>query len=305
MNLSEVKLKEIIQNMLNDDIEDFSVKGNGMCNNAYYIKTKKGDEYLVKEERVNKEVEEENDLLIEARVIKTLNGINPSLLIPQIIFISEIPKMYCYKYIEGKTMRSVWSELTEEKRKTICELLGKFHYDFGKLLSQEEVKKIGMQVDVSTKLEDGVVDKVNKFLIDKKLPKKYIELAKDARNMFNSVSELAIFGFCHNDSHHENIIINNNGEFASVIDFGDTGWRDIYNEFTRYAQDYPDYFEIILKVYEDLSGNKLSRKRLLSLTILYSIGSIQKKYHKGNKELKEAEDMMEKYADWLSQIKSE
>ncbi len=77
--MKQSKLKFIVQNELGKKISKFELKGKGMCNNVWFIETEDTSKYLIKQEREDKEIEEENDLLTEAKIITALNQKSPSL----------------------------------------------------------------------------------------------------------------------------------------------------------------------------------------------------------------------------------
>ncbi|MDM1549544.1 phosphotransferase [Empedobacter falsenii] len=296
MELEQDQLKKIIENILEKKIVDFSLKGKGMCNNAWYAKTSDNEKYLIKQERPDKEAEEQNDLVTEAKTIQKLHEKNPNLPIPQIVFISELHKMYCYKYVEGEMMRGIWGKLSENEKILLCKDLGKFHAEFEISLSKDEAKNLGLNIDISTGLHKEIKEELDVFLNDSQILEKYKEVVKQICKIFDETDSEALFGFCHNDSHHENIIIRE-GRLACVIDFGDTEYGSIYAEFTRYVKDYPDYFEIIVKTYEELSNKKLSRTRLIAQTILDAIDDIRTDYDQEGRE-----KIMRQYVSWFAKF---
>lgn len=296
MNMERVQLKKFIDNKLGKNIVEFFLKEKGMCNNAWYVKTSDNEEYLIKQERHDKGTNEQNDLVVEAKTIQKLNQVNSSLPIPKIVFILESPKMYCYKYIEGDMMLDAWKNLSEQEKKSLCKELGKFHAEFENALSKEEIQALGLEIDTSTDLHKQTKEEIEVFLNDTQIPEKYKIIVKQVCEVFEKTKTEASFGLCHNDSHHENIIIHK-GKFACVIDFGDTGYGDIHNEFTRYVQDYPNYFEIIVKTYEKLSNKTLSRIRLIAQTILNAIDDIRTDYDKNGRE-----EIMKQYINWFAKF---
>ncbi len=154
---TEDELKVKIQELLRKAITKFVLKGKGYCNNAYYIETSDKSKYIVKEQGNDKELQEQNDLAIEAVVIQQLYKIGLSVPIPRVIFVSEKPKMYGYEYIEGDMMMDVWESLSETERIDICRTLGYFHSEIGKKFTKEMAKQIGIKIDESLDVHPEVV----------------------------------------------------------------------------------------------------------------------------------------------------
>jgi len=204
--------------------------------------------------------------------------------------------MYCYEYVEGKMMINAWKDLSEQERISLCEELGKFHAEFENALSKEEIQALGLEIDTSTDLHKQTKEEIEIFLNDTQIPEKYKIIIKQVCGVFEKNKTEASFGLCHNDSHHENIIIHK-GKLACVIDFGDTEYGNIYNEFTRYVQDYPNYFEIIVETYEKLSNKKLSRTRLITQTVLNAVDDIRSDYDKDGRE-----EIIKQYIHWFAKF---
>ena len=131
------KLKSHVQTSLGKEINKLILKGKGAVSMAYYVETNDGGKYIVKQERIDKEVEPQNDLIVEAKVAQQLYDLNLSVPIPHVVFVSENPKMYGYEYIEGDLMRGIWETLSENERVDICTKLGYFHAEIGKKFNKE------------------------------------------------------------------------------------------------------------------------------------------------------------------------
>lgn len=248
-----------------------------MCNYAWYIITDDGKKYMIKQEKEVKEESEQNDLFVEARTIQKLNIKKPSLPIPQVIFIVENPKMYCYQYAEGIIIRETWQFLSEQERITLCEDLGKFHFDLGYALTQEEIKQLRLKIDEAYHLEEETQEDIERFLADTTIDIEYKNVVATIYQTYQQTMQFVHLGLCHNDSHYENILVHH-GKLSCVVDFGDTDFGDVHREFTRYFQDYPDYYELIVQTYENLSGRKLSRKRIIAQSILENLDDIPHHY---------------------------
>ena len=109
------------------------------------------------------------------------------------------------------------------------------------------------------------------------------------------------FQFIHNDSHHENIIIKDQ-KIAGIIDFGESKYGEVAKEFSRYIRDYPNYVEYIIRSYEKVSGNKLSRERLISNAFLSGLIDHIEGYRKGEESRLKAERAIEKYKEMIDKF---
>ncbi|GAA4450963.1 hypothetical protein GCM10023189_12350 [Nibrella saemangeumensis] len=81
-----------------------------------------------------------------------------------------------------------------------------------------------------------------------------------------------------------------------MVDFGDADTGDVHREFTRYAQDYPDYAEFILMSYETLSGRKLSRPHIVALAIQDAVYDLREEYFGTGKI-----ELIDQNSHWFSQ----
>ena len=288
------ELKTIIQNLLNKEITQFSLKGKGAVNNAYYIETSDGKKYIVKQERTDKEVQPQNDLVTEARVTKMLCELNLSIPIPNIIFISEVPKMYCYEFIEGNPMKELWINLTEAERVDICCKLGYFHAEIGKKFTKEMAEKVGIKIDMSPDLHPEVLAEYNRLILDEAVPEEFVKLVKLAKSIFERTQSRLVFQFLHNDAHHENVIIRDK-IISGFIDLGMSEYGEIAKEFSRYIRDYPGYFQHIVSAYEKESGSVLSYGRLVSNALISGFIDIVKDYSKGGESKVSAEKAIRTY----------
>jgi aminoglycoside phosphotransferase (APT) family kinase protein len=288
------KLKLKIQELLGKKIVQFDLKGKGAVNIAYYVETIDRAKYVVKQERTDKEFQPQNDLVIEAKVAQQLHGLDLSVPIPDVAFVSANPKMYGYEYVEGDTMLEVWEDLSESERIDICRNLGHFHAEIGKKFTKEMAEKIGTKIDMSAELHPEVSEEYNRLILDVDVPENFKTLAKEARSIFDMTRDALIFQFLHNDSHHENIIIKDR-KISGIIDFGNAEHGEIAKEFSRYIRDYPDYFGYIVSAYEEESGNNLSQGRLVSNALLSGFIDIVDNYRKGGDNRIKAEKAITTY----------
>ncbi len=301
-NIEEIELRSKIANLLNKEVAIFILKGKGACNNAYYVETEDGGRYIVKQERVDKETYEQNNLIVEAQLIKKLNNSSIFTHIPEVIFISENLNMYGYKYIDGDMMKDVWVKFSENDKISLCKEIGYFHAEIGKVFNKEMAIESHLKIDESTEVHPEVVEQYNRLSVDETLPIDFRVLVQKARKIFNTTNTNTIFQFIHNDPHHENILIKDK-KISGVIDFGDAEFGDVTKEFSRYIRDYPDYFEYIVSAYEEKSGNKLSRERLICNALICGFSEIVESYEKGGEEKDKAEKAILVYKKFIDPMK--
>lgn len=287
-------IQTTIQNLIPDKITQFTLKGKGSVNNAYYVETQNGFKYIIKQEREDKEFEPQNDLVVEANVIKQLTSSGLSFPIPKIIFVSENPKVYGYEYIEGEILRGLWSSLSEDAKVDICKSLGEFHAEIGKIFSKEMAGVVGIVIDPSTDLHPEVSRDYNLILENPNVPDSFKNLARNAKEIFDTTHNDVFFQFLHNDAHHENIIIKDK-KISGIIDFGNAEYGEIAKEFSRYIRDFPEHFQYIVSAYEKNSGNKLSYKRLVTYSLLSGLIDNVEDYLKGGEDKIKAEASMTIY----------
>jgi Ser/Thr protein kinase RdoA (MazF antagonist) len=287
-------LKTIIQQKLGREITQIVLKGKGDCNYAYYVKTEDGEKYIVKQERERKETEDQNDLVVEGNLLQKLYATNLSITVPKVIFVSENPKLYGYEYIEGDLMREVWSSLSEDERIDICHSLGRFHAEIGKNFTKEMCEVSGIDMNSSLDPHPQVGKDYKMLISDPNVPVEFNNLVKEAKKIYDSTTDKAVFQFIHNDGHHENVIIKDK-KISGVIDFGDSEYGETAKEFSRYIRDYPDYFQYIVSMYEQVSGNMLSYERLVSNALVSGFIDIVQNYWKGGEDRVKAEEAIAKY----------
>ena len=252
---NDIKVK--VEKLLAKEIIHFSLKGKGDCNYAYYVETSDGGKFIVKFEREQKETEDQNDLVVEGNLIRSLRARGLKIPIPHIVLISDNPKSYAYDYIEGELLRGVWESLPQEEKIDICRSLGQFHAEIGKKFTREMSQAIGVDISESLGLRPKIIeDQYNKLIVDIDVPDKFKILAKEAKRIFDGTTDRVIFQFIHNDGHPENIIIKDK-KISGIIDFGDAEYGEVAKEFSRYVRDLPDHFQYILSAYEEYSGHKL------------------------------------------------
>ncbi len=294
MTNDQEKLKLKIQEILGKEITQFVLKGKGAVNFAYYVETANGGKYIVKQELSDKEFQPQNNLIVEAKVARTLYDLKLSVSTPRVIFTSENPEMYGYEYIEGDLMIEKWESFSENERIDICYQLGYFHAEIGKKFSKEMAVNVGVKIDLSTGLHPEVFKEYETLVVADDVPEDYKVLVTKAKSIFDTTLDKTVFQFLHNDSHHENIIIKDK-KVLGIIDFGNAEYGEIAKEFSRFIRDYPDYFKYIVYAYEKESGNKLSYERLISNSLLSGFAEIVEDYRKGGEDRMKAEKAIEKY----------
>jgi aminoglycoside phosphotransferase (APT) family kinase protein len=271
-----------IQSLLNKEIKTFSPKGRGMCNNTYFVEASDGKKYLIKEEREDKETNEQNDLVTEGNVIKRLYDLEPTLPIPNVVFVSDNPKMYGYEYVEGEMMVDAWEKLTESEKVDVAKSIGAFHANIGKRLTVDQAREVGIIVDKSTGLDSSGEKKIQDFL-DDNVPESYKETVQRAKKLFDETQEYAIFQCIHNDTHNENTILHDQS-LAAVIDFGDCEYGDVHREFAYHVRRYPEYLEHFIAGHKASSGKELSLKRIISYAVIADAKEVAYYYHNPERE---------------------
>lgn len=296
-------LRGKIEKVLNKQISNFSLKGKGDCNYAYYVETQSDEKYIVKVEREHKETQDQNDLVIEGNIICQLYDVGMTIPVPHVIFVSDNPKLYIYDYIEGELMRIVWSSFSQEEKISICRSLGNFHAEIGKKITKEMCRIIGVDINESTGLRPKVIEEeYDRLITDIEVPGIFKDLVKEAKTIFDRTTDKLTFQFIHNDGHPENILIKDK-QISGIIDFGDAEYGDVAKEFSRYFRDIPDYVGYIISSYEEISGNKLPYERLVTNALISGFPEIMEDYRKGGKNRVNAEKIMETYRKLIDDAK--
>jgi Ser/Thr protein kinase RdoA (MazF antagonist) len=292
-NSDDLKVK--IEKILDKQITEFSLKGQGDCNYAYYFETTDGSKYIAKVEREQKQTQDQNDLIVESNIISQLYDAKPSVPVPHVVAASENPKLYIYEYIEGELMRGVWGALSEEEKIDIGRSLGQFHAEIGQKLTKEMCAISGVEISEATGLRPKVIEEeYDRLILEPDVPNTFKDLVKEAKRIFDGTTGKLIFQFIHNDGHPENILIKDK-KIVGVIDFGDAEYGDVAKEFSRYVRDIPDYFKYIISSYEEVSGNKLSLERVVSNALISGFPEIVEDYRKGGEDRARAEKTVETY----------
>ncbi len=299
MNNQE-EIKQLIAELLREEITLFTLKGKGLVNNAYYVETQTG-KYIVKQEREDKEFQPQNSLTVEAAVIKQLSTLNLTVPIPRIVFISEESQMYGYEYIEGEMLSAVWGNMTEDKKIEICQALGNFHAEIGEEFTKQMAGDVGIKINTSLDVHPETLKEHAFILSNTDVPEELKILLKEARQVFDITMNGGVFQFLHNDAQHDNVLIKD-GKISGIIDFGESEYGEVAKEFSRYIRDFPDHFKYIVSFYEEKSGNKLSYRRLVSYSLLSGFIDIVANYLKGGTERSKAESSVDAYNRLLSEV---
>lgn len=280
-------IKQQISELLHEDVITITLKGSGAVSNAYYIETQ-NSKYIVKQEREDKEFQPQNDLVIEAAVIKHLSTLDLSIPVPHITFVSEKPKMYGYEYIDGKMLIDVWETLTEDEKIDICRELGNFHAEIGEKFTRQMAEEVGIKINTSLDVHPETITDNSSILANSNVPEEFKSLLTKGRQIFDTIMGKGTFQFLHNDAQHENILIKDK-KISGIIDFGESEYGEVTKEFSRYIRDFPNHFQYIVSAYEERSGNKLSYKRLVSYSLLSGFMDMVESYLKGGEERVKAE----------------
>ena len=274
-------LHTYIENSLSKQMKSLSLYGKGMCNDIWLAVTDDNHLFLIKQAREKTEEEEQNDLLLEARLIQKLKQENSSLCIPDVVFASESPRMYGYKYVAGDTMRDAWPTLAERERMELCESLGRFHSSLQTTLREDKIIELGITNNHS-QFDAEEIEDLERFIGNTSVSLHYRQAIKYIFKIFASTNSYAFDRLCHNDTHFENILVYES-KLACVVDFGDADFGDVHREFTRYYQDFPDYFEHIVHAYETDSGHNLSHQRIKTRAMLDIVDELKTEYFASGK----------------------
>lgn len=252
-------MKELVQeieNQLNTKITSYSFLGKGQCNDVYKLQTKDKNICL----KITKNMDsscELNSISTEAQILQFMTKMRVSC-IPK--FILHSGNYYLYEFIDGISMKHIFSQLSEKQKVSIFKNIGKFHYQLSHL-------------DKDTVLDLGITEyqpektKLNPSELNlERLNLKQKELVHQAYEIYVGSIESSKPQLLHNDAHDENIFIASDSPI--FIDFGDMIWRDIHYDFYRYVHDYPEYWQIIFLEFEKLSKITLNRKRIIAISLL-------------------------------------
>jgi Ser/Thr protein kinase RdoA (MazF antagonist) len=250
------ELIQEIENRIGTKVVSHSFLGKGQCNDIYKLETKNKSICL----KVKKGVDntcELNSISVEAKIFQFMSEKGVSF-VPK--FISSSDNYYLYEFVDGVSMNNVFSQLSEDQKVSIFRNIGKFQYELS-LLDKDKVFNLGITEYQPEK------NKLNpsEHNLDR-LSAKQKELVHQAHKKYLGSIGLSKPQLLHNDAHDENIFIASDNPI--FIDFGDMIWRDIHYDFYRYVHDYPKYWEIILLEFEKLSMFKLSKERIVAISLL-------------------------------------
>ncbi|OGM94991.1 hypothetical protein A2524_02780 [Candidatus Wolfebacteria bacterium RIFOXYD12_FULL_48_21] len=268
-------LKRIISKKLHVDIIEISFLGKGACSNIFSCKTRTGQLYCLKEERSDKFDTESNDIVKEARLIQFLNTQSIAL-IPEVTFILNKPRLYCYKYIQGKPLNTRWNSLSEKNKVSIMKSIGKYHAELYNKISIDEAGLAGVRKDESDFIHSisNILPKLKS--IDKsnsQLYKKALWMQKSYRRV---TDEHPVYGFLHGDLHQGNLLVNH-GKLAGIVDFGKSAIGDIHKDFSHHARHYPEYIDVLIDSYKSHTGLKLSKDKIIFYAFLKDLEKLT--YH--------------------------
>ena len=252
-------MKELIQEIehkLNTKIISHSFLGKGQCNDIYKLETKDKSICL----KVKKGMDttcELNSISVESKVFQFMNEAGVSF-IPKYILSSD--NYYLYEFVDGSSMKHVFSQLSDEQKVSIFKDIGKFHYELSQL---DKDKVLGLGITEYRPEKNRL--NPSEHNLDR-LSTEQKELVHQAYKTYIDSIEASKPQLLHNDAHDENIFITS--DRPTFIDFGDMIWRDIHYDFSRYVHDYPEYWEIILLEFEKLSMLKLNKERIIAISLL-------------------------------------
>lgn len=261
--MTDFDLRRTVESLLGQEVVTLSLAKKGMCNDVYYAETTAGGRFSIKAERKDKSATEQNDLLIEANLLRRLNRQSHTFPVPQIAFVSESPILYGYRYVEGTVMFQAWLSLSDDERISLSTSLGRFHAILGKLITAADSLELGLRSGPDENLERNC----KRFLASSRPPIEWKKLVERAWSAFEETLSEAHYQCIHNDAHPENIIVNGS-KLASVVDFGDCEFNDISKDLCYYVRHYPNHYRYVLDAYSEVTGNRLSEKRVVLHALL-------------------------------------
>lgn len=233
----------------------------GACNDVYFLKNEKSENFILKLKKETPADKEINSLKKEFLILKALayKKIN---FLPKITkFISGLDG-YLYEYIEGEDLNRTWTCLHVTDRKKVIDSIVKFQYSIHKTSNLEGVKiKNGHK---------NIRNYIN--FVKRKIEKEsgsendlHLSLLK-IENIVLDLKYSPVVKIIHNDIHPGNLLIYNN-KISGIVDFGKTVCDDIHKDFSHLISAYPQYTNQIISTYKKISGITLSKE----VVILYSI----------------------------------
>lgn len=276
------QLKDTFQEFLKIKIVSTTLRWSGAANDAYFVEAEGVRKYILKVERDDSHVSEQNDLVVESRVITYLQNQDNTLPIPQIVFSSDAPKAYAYEYVDGETMDKAWDTLSTENKINLCKNVGELHAKLGAIINKDEALQIGIDTNEDPTITPAESEVLQEFMSNKSVSEHVKLLVRQAKEVFDETCDDAIFQFIHNDVHSNNILLSD-GKLKGIIDFGDCEYGDVHKDFRFHVRRYPNHLQYIVDEYEKVSQKKLSQKRLISYAILRDLEQISN-YYDGREE---------------------
>lgn len=257
--------KNIVYKQLREKVAEFSLLEKGACNNIFLLKTESGKSYCLKEERPDKLDGEANNILTEADLIDLLHKKSVAYT-PKILFVFKKHKVYCYEYIDGETLDSRWEYMTKKDRETIMKDIGKYHAELYNKISVEELSPLGIKKDVRD-FDNYISDILCKLGEINKSSELYKATLKMQQSYSKARFDNAINSFLHGDLHKGNLLVNKN-KLAGVVDFGKSVIGDIHKDFSHHMRHYPEYIDIVIKSFENMTGINLSKNKIVFYAFL-------------------------------------
>jgi aminoglycoside phosphotransferase (APT) family kinase protein len=102
------------------------------------------------------------------------------------------------------------------------------------------------------------IDKTNKLYTAVLKMQKYYKKAPQDR---------PTYGFLHGDLHKGNILVYES-KLIGIVDLGKSIIGDIHKDFSHHMRHYPEYIDIIIESYENETGVKLSKNKIIFYAFL-------------------------------------
>lgn len=243
----------------------------GQCNELWQVLPEEGSACLVKIPRDDAEEQEANDLHTEARLLQFLNTALPHLPLPQVLWVGAQVPLYAYTPLPGQRLSAVWPFLNESARQQLFFELGKCHAQWSKAIDYEQAMALGLADHRLESIAPDESETLRELLESGDLTQAHREAWKAALDLVQSTEHLALHTFCHNDAHHDNILVDQ-GRLSGILDFGDADYGDVHREFVRYVTDYPGHASYVLQGFEQEYSTQLCWSRIQALAVLQGIG---------------------------------
>lgn len=265
-------LRNAIARQLGAAPDSLSFFNQGLCHQLWRVSPREGGQFLVKAERPEAQEKEANDLLTEAALLRQLHQSDPNLPIPQVLWVDASVPLFAYPMLPGTRMSEAWPRLHEEQRLALMQSIGRVQARLSQSLNASEAQALGLKDHRQETIEPEELEDLQALLTDARISPAQRSSWQQALEVLAKTEHLAVYAFCHNDSHHDNVLVDQQGRLTGILDFGDADYGDVHRELLRYVLDYPQYAGNAVQAFEQALGIQLSWPRIQALAVLQNIG---------------------------------